>query len=450
MEYKEFIEGKSHLSGEFGFDPVYQNPALYDFQRHIVDWAVRQGRAAIFADCGLGKTLMQLSWAENVAQKTNKPVLLLAPLSVSMQTVEEAEHFNLDAKRCSDGKIPKTDIVVTNYQRLHHFDPSDFSGVVCDESSIMKNFDGASKASITEFMKKVQYRLLCTATPSPNDYIELGTSSEALGYLGYMDMLTMFFKNDENNTHPAFIGTKWRFKPHAQKDFWRWMCSWSRAVRKPSDLGFQDNQFILPGITEREHVVDSAILEGFLFATHASNMEEEREERRKTIPQRCEKVAELMNHNDYGVMWCHYNKEADLLQQIVPGAKQISGADPDEKKEEIFEGFRKGQIKKIITKPKIAAFGMNWQHCNHHTYFADHSFEQYYQAIRRSWRFGQKREVHIDIITTESLSGVTKNLKRKSEAAETMFREMVQSMNDILRIKPMPQDTEKERIPTWL
>jgi superfamily II DNA or RNA helicase len=450
MDYMEFVERKSQLSGEFGFTPIYTNDKLYDFQNALVEWAVKQGRGAIFADCGLGKTLMQLSWSQNVVQHENKPVLILAPLSVAMQSVEEANNFGFDAKRIIDGKLSGSDIVISNYQRLHYFNPEDFAGVVCDESSIMKNFDGANKAHITEFMKKVKYRLLCTATPSPNDYIELGTSSEALGHLGYMDMLGMFFKNDENNLHPAFMGTKWRFKSHAKKDFWRWVCSWARAVRKPSDLGFDDGAFTLPGIIENEHVVESSILDGFLIPVHAANMQEEREERRNTIELRCNKVAELMNHNDFGVLWCHYNAEADLLEKIVPNSKQVSGADSDDKKEEIFESFRKGQIKKLITKPKIAAFGMNWQHCNHHTYFADHSFEQYYQAIRRSWRFGQKRDVTIDVITTESLSGVTKNLRRKSEAAEVMFKDMVESMNNILKIKQVTKHEKKEEIPTWL
>lgn len=449
MEYHKFIDKKMHLSGEFGFEPTHLPDFLYDFQKDLVIWAARQGRGALFEDCGLGKTVQQIAWAQNVVEKTNKPVIILAPLSVSIQTVDEGDKFGYSIKRSQDGKIEK-EIIVTNYQRLHNFNPKDFAGVVCDESSIIKNFDGGIKKDITKFMKKVEYRLLCTATPSPNDYIELGTSSEALGHMGYMDMLGRFFKNDENNLHPAFIGSKFHLKPHAKDDFWRWLCSWARAIRKPSDLGFDDNDFILPELIENEHIVRSSTLEGYLFPAHATNMSEEREERRNTTEQRCEKAAELMNHNDYGVCWCHYNREADALDSIIKDSAQIKGSDPDEKKEEIFKAFSSGQIKKLITKPKIAAFGMNWQHCNHHTYFADHSFEQYYQAIRRSYRFGQKRPVTIDLITTEALSGVTKNMRRKSDAADKMFAEMIASMNDVLNIKFEDKNTNKRELPTWL
>jgi hypothetical protein len=449
--YSNFIVGKSQLAGEFGFEPMHQAKMAYDFQTSLTDWAVRQGRAAIFADCGLGKTLMQLAWAQNVIQHSNKPVLIIAPLSVSLQTLEEAEKFGYDAMRSLDGKIDSfKGTVTTNYERVHHFDPDDFAGVVCDESSIMKNFDGARKTEITEFMKKVKYRLLCSATPSPNDYIELGTSSEALGQLGYMDMLAQFFKNDEDSLHPAFIGSKWRFKYHAERDFWRWMCSWSRAVRKPSDLGFDDRDWILPKLIEREHVVESGVLEGALFAMPTATLEEERQERRSTIKVRCEKAAELASKSKVSVAWCHLNAEADLLTELIPGSEQISGSDDDERKEELFQAFRHGQLKKLVTKPKIAAFGLNWQHCNHMTFFADHSFEQYYQAVRRLWRFGQKRDVTVDIVTSQSLAGVSKNLRRKADACEEMFAAMVAQMNDAMNLKRFKDHTQKQDVPSWL
>ncbi len=450
--YRAFVAAKSQLAGEFGFSLSRPNPGAYDFQNILIDWSLRQGRAAIFADCGLGKTLMQLCWADNVARKANKPVLVIAPLSVSLQTLAEAKKFGYEARRSLDGRAPALfkDIITTNYERVHKFDPSDFAGVVCDESSIMKNFDGARKSEITEFMKKVEYRLLCSATPSPNDYIELGTSSEALGHLGFMDMLGQFFKNDEDSLHPAFIGSAWRFKYHAEKDFWRWLCSWARAVRKPSDIGCDDRDFVLPKLIEREHVVESAILDGQLFAMTTTSLEEEREERRKTLPGRCEKAAELLAKSETGVAWCHLNAEADLLVEMIKGAEQISGADDDERKEELFEAFRTGQLKKLVTKPKIAAFGMNWQHCNHMTFFADHSFEQYYQAVRRMWRFGQKREVTVDMVTTQSLVGVTKNLRRKSDACEAMFTSMVAQMNDAMKLNRFREHTTQQEVPPWL
>ncbi len=449
--YSEFVESKSQLGGEFGFDPLFQHSSAYDFQSHLIDWAVRQGRAAIYADCGLGKTLMQLTWAHNVNRHANKPVLIIAPLSVSSQTVEEAEKFGYEAERSPNGTFKTTNGIVTaNYERLHYFNPDDFAGVVCDESSIIKNFDGARKGAITEFMKKVKYRLLCTATPSPNDYIELGTSSEALGQLGYMDMLGMFFKNDEDSLHPAFVGSKWRFKYHAERDFWRWMCSWARAVRKPSDLGFDDRAFTLPNLIETEHVVESVAAEGSLFAMTSTSLDEERAERKATLAQRCEVAAAIIAESDSGVAWCHLNAEADLLKSLIPGAEQISGADSDERKEELFEAFRHGQLKKLVTKPKIAAFGMNWQHCNTATFFPDHSFEQYYQSIRRMWRFGQKRDVTIHNVTSQSLAGVTKNLRRKSEACEEMFESMVKQMGDALNVSRFSTHEKQQEIPAWL
>ena len=254
--YSDFIRKKSQLGGNYGFAPLVMPKFLFDFQSHLVEWALVKGRAAIFADCGMGKTPMQLVWAENVVRKENKPVLIIAPLAVSQQTVEEAIKFDIEALRSMTGIVQGARILVTNYERLHYFDPHDFAGVVCDESSIIKNFDGARKGEITEFMKKVRYRLLCTATAAPNDYIELGTSSEA-GYLGYMDMLNTIFKNDEDSLHPMSMGSKWRFKSHAQQDFWRWMASWARACRKPSDLGFDDRTFVLPELRESERAVDS-------------------------------------------------------------------------------------------------------------------------------------------------------------------------------------------------
>ncbi len=449
MDYATFIDRKSQLAGQFGFEPTFVHPMAYDFQSHLVEWALRQGRAAIFADCGLGKTLMQLVWSHNVVRHTAKPVLILSPLSVSLQTVDEGEKFGLPCARSIDGKI-KSEIVTANYERIEHFDPNDFSGVVCDESSILKNFDGARKSAITDFMRKVKYRLLCTATAAPNDYIELGTSSEALGYLGHMDMLGTFFKNDEDSLHPAFIGSKWRFKRHAERDFWRWICSWARACRKPSDIGFEDRDFILPKIIETEHVVRSSAPIGTLFPMKAVTLEEQRIERKSTVKDRCEKAAEFLQGDDYGVAWCQLNAEADLLADIIPDAEQISGSDDDERKEELLEAFRKGQLRKLVTKPRIAAFGMNWQHCNRMTYFPDHSFEQYYQATRRLWRFGQKREVHIYNIVSESNADVSRNLRRKAIACERMFEDMVDQMNDAMSISRYRPHNSEMGVPAWL
>lgn len=451
MNYQDFIQKKSQLAYGQGFNPNFMPGFLFDFQSFLVDWSIRTGRTAIFADCGMGKTPMQLVWAENVVRHTNRPVLILAPLSVSVQTVQEAGKFDIDAARVNDGKHGgKARVIVTNYERLHHFDPSDFSGVVCDESSIIKNFDGARKGEITEFMKKTQYRLLCTATASPNDYIELGTSSEALGYLGFMDMLAMFFKNDEDSLHPAFIGSKWRFKRHAERDFWRWVSSWARACRKPSDLGFPDGDFILPPLVERQHCVESPARAGYLLYVPTRTLQEEREDTRETVQGRCELAARILSESETGIAWCHLNAEADTMVSMMPGSVQVKGSDCDDRKEELLMAFSSGQIKKLVTKPKIAAFGMNWQHCSHMTYFATHSFEQYYQAIRRCWRFGQKNAVCVDTITTQAQNGVLQNMQRKEAACEEMFSQLVKQMNEALAINRMSTFKEKEELPQWL
>jgi len=450
-EYRAFVEAKTHLAGEFGFKPVYNNPNAYDFQNNLIEWSLAQGRGATFADCGLGKTLMQLVWAENVYRKTNKPVLILAPLSVSSQTVEEAEKFGIEAVRSRDGTFPSgKGIITTNYERLHYFDAANFGGVVCDESSILKNFDGAIKSSITEFMRKVKYRSMYTATPSPNDYTELGTSSEALGDMAYMDMLQTFFKSNDDTLHPAHIGQNFRFKGHAEPHFWRWVASWARAIRRPSDLGFSDDGWALPELTETHHEIESKPLDGQLFAMPVVGLPMQREEKKATINERCDLAGELIQGHDSGVMWCQFNAEADRLCQVVPGSVNLSGADKDEDKEEKFLAFRTGQIKYLVTKPKIAALGVNWQHSAACTYFDDYSYEQYYQAVRRMWRFGQKRPVTVHQIGTTSLSNVATARKRKSEAATVMFDSMMQHMVDAQKHRRIFTETEAVKLPSWM
>jgi len=463
VNYAAFLEAKVQSGADDGFEPVAMPDALFDFQRSLVEWAARKGRAAIFADCGLGKTPMQLAWADNVVRKENLPVLIVTPLAVAAQTVAEAEKFGIEARRAADGEaLPG--ISVTNYERLHHFKPEDFAGVVADESSILKSFDGARRAQVTEFMRRMPYRLLCTATAAPNDYIELGTSSEALGQLGYMDMLSRFFKNDQGNSIKATVyrhrgknfakldeGAKWRFKGHAETPFWRWVCSWARAIRRPSDLGFDDGAFVLPPLTEREHLVHAETqAPGMLFSLPAVGLQEQREERRRTIKERCEKVAELVDTKDQALVWCHLNDEGDLLETLIPDCRQVSGDDSDEAKEEAFLAFARGDLRVLVTKPKIGAWGLNFQRCAHVTFFPSHSFEQFYQGVRRCWRFGQKRPVRVDVITTEGEKDVLKNLQRKAAAADRMFSNLVAEMNSALRIERSVAFTKEEQRPAWL
>ena len=454
--YTSFLDGKRQVGGEWGFEPVYMPDCMFDFQKFLTEWALRKGMSAFFADCGLGKTIMQLVWAENVKRHTNKPVLILAPLSVCGQTVREGEKFGIEVIRSTDGKFPAgAHNVTTNYERLHHFNPADFSGVVGDESSILKNFNGVHKAAITEFARMIKYRLFATATAAPNDYIELGTHSEALGDLGYMDMLSKFFVNDQNSNHPNRKwagGGKFRFRGHAQRDFWRWVVSWSRALRKPSDVGFSDDAFKLPELITREHVVHSEKKDpDMLFALPAINLQEQRAERRRTIEERCEKVVEIVEGNeDSFICWTHLNDEGDLLEKLIPGSVQVSGRDPEEHKEEMFLAFERGDVRVMITKPKVAGFGLNWQHCHRQTFFPSHSFEQYYQCVRRSWRFGQSKNVEVDIISSTGEAGVVKNLQRKADQAGEMFGQLVALMNNELKIQKDKQYTKKEELPTWL
>jgi len=454
MDYLDFLEKKTQGGADSGFEPVWMPDFLFDFQREMVEWAVRKGRAAIFADCGLGKTPMGLTWASNVARKTGKPVLYLTPLAVAVQTIKEAHKFGIDATLSRDGSSAGH-IVVTNYEKLHFFNPDDFSGVVCDESSILKSFAGSRRGEITAFMRKVPYRLLQTATAAPNDFVELGTSSEALGYMGHMDMLNKFFKNDLNNSATGRMRgevVKWRLKGHAELPFWRWVCSWARAIRRPSDIGFDDSAFVLPALNEVEHLVETSnLLDGMLFAMPAHGLKEQREESRKTISDRCEQVAKLVNNTGQpALVWCHLNDEGDLLEKLIPDAVQVSGSDSDDRKEERLEAFSEGKARILITKPKIGAWGLNFQHCNHVTFFPTHSFEQYYQGVRRCWRFGQKRPVTVDVVATEGSLGVVRNLQRKAAQADKMFSNLVEEMNHAVSIGRANNMNQKMEIPKWL
>ena len=460
-EYADFLERRSQLDGADGFEPIWMPAFLFDFQQALTDWAIRKGRAAIFADCGLGKTPMQLVWAENVRRLTGRPVLIVTPLAVSYQTKAEAAKFGIEADTSRDGRIT-AGITITNYERLHHFDPTELGGMVCDESSAIKSFDGARRAIVTDFMRKMRYRLLCTATAAPNDYTELGTSSEALGYLGLMDMLNRFFKNDANTSDTKgrwrgygapreWRGPQWRFKGHAEDGFWRWVSSWARAMRRPADLGFDDDGFRLPPLEHRMHMIEARTRpEGTLFDLPALGIHEERDELRRTIHERCEQVAELLTNAEPAVAWCHLNPEGDLLARLIPGAVQVSGSDDADRKEEALLAFSRGEVRVLVTKPKIGAWGLNWQHCARMSFFPSHSYEQYYQAVRRSWRYGQKRPVVVDIVTTEGGRHALDNLQRKADQADRMFTALVSHMGQAMAVRRSVPFTVTTEVPSWL
>jgi len=449
--YADFLDRKSQLRGDSGFVPLWTPGFLFDFQRTLVDWAIRRGKAAIFADCGMGKTPMQLVYAENVVRKTGGRVLIITPLAVSAQTLREAAKFGIRA-----GRELSESVVVTNYEKLHLFNPDDFAGVVLDESSAIKHFTGKRQRAVTQFMLKIPYRLLCTATAAPNDYVELGTSSEALGEMGRMDMLGTFFRSLQDTLHAAdkygdfWNSQKFALKPHAEESFWRWVCSWARAIRRPSDLGFDDGAFVLPPLETTEHIVKAGRECGELWNRPATTLAEQRDERRATLEERCRKVAELVSGKEPAVVWCHLNDEGDRLEELIKGARQVHGGETDDDKEAAFLGFSNGDFRVLITKPRIGAFGLNWQHCSRMTFFPSHSFEQFYQGVRRCWRFGQKKAVHVDVVTTEGEMGVLKNLQRKAAAAELMFDRLVQHMGSALEMRRHQHSEARVEVPSWL
>lgn len=436
MNYNEFLNRKRHLIGDFGFEAKFFPDCAFDFQKYVIERSIKKGRIANFLDTGLGKTLIQLSIAQNIVEYTNKKVLILTPLAVGFQFLNEAESKKIttDIQQTMKGEHTKK-IVICNYERLHYLDSNDFVAVILDESSILKNFDGKIKNQINSFIKKVPYRFLATATPSPNDFIELGTSSEALGYMGYMDMLGKFFKNNQNSvdSNNRNIGEKFYLKPHAEKDFFAWVNQWSIMCKMPSDLGFSNDGYNLPELIVNRHVVENQSLIDVngqiqMFTPIAKSMTEVRHEQKQTERQRCEKAIELASGKN-SVYWCNTNQESSFLKEMDSSAVEIIGSQSIEKKEEILLAFANGQIDRLITKAKITGMGLNWQHCNHSVFFPTWSYEQYYQAIRRFWRFGQKNDVTIDMVVSDGQTRVIEALEQKTRKAIELYENLTKNVN---------------------
>ena len=425
--YREFVANKlTHTppSGIPGVRPEHMPATLYPHQRDLTAWALRRGRAALFADTGLGKTAMQLEWAARVHERTGENVIILAPLAVAAQTVAEGERMGITVTEARDGADVRGGITITNYERLHRFDPRAFVGVVLDESSIIKHHDAKTLARLMEAFGQTPWKLCATATPAPNDYTELGTHAEFLGICSRAEMLSEFFVHDGGETQV------WRLKGHARAEYWRWVASWAALVQKPSDLGHCDDGYALPPYVTHHHVIPAApeevVASGRLFADLARTLMERRRARRASIGGRVAAVAGAVNADPQPwVVWCDLNAESEALVEAIPGAVEVRGAQDIDEKERRLKAFANGEIRVLVTKPSIAGFGLNWQHCARMAFVGvTDSWEAYYQAVRRCWRYGQKREVHIHVFSSELEGAVVANLARKERDAALMAREL--------------------------
>jgi DNA modification methylase len=424
-EYDEFIKGKTQRAGSFGFNPLPIKAPLFDWQAHIVKWAVKKGRAALFEDCGLGKTAQQLEWADQVSRKTGGSVLILTPLAVAHQTAHEADKFGIRAKVAeSESDVTESGIYITNYEKLEKFNASNFSGVVLDESSILKNFTGKMRQMLTAAFSETPYRLCCTATPSPNDYTEFGQHADFLGVCTPQQMLCTFFINDTFNTGD------WRLKKHAEMEFWKWVASWAACVSKPSDIGYCDEGYILPNLDIQTTIVQvdetDGAQDGELFRHATLSATTMHKEMRITSPARVAKVAEMVNASrESWIVWCNTNDESEQLAKAIPDAVEVKGSDTAKQKEDRLDAFTEGRARVIITKPGIAGYGLNWQHCCNVAFVGlSYSFEDFYQALRRSYRFGQKRPVSAWIVQASTEGAILKTINRKIQQHKEMQEKM--------------------------
>ena len=448
MSYNQFLINKQIVDPPAGLKEVPDlHPSLFHFQRDIVSWALRRGRAAVFAGTGLGKTIMELSWGDAIIQATGGRVLLLAPLAVAQQIHAEGhEKFNVRTHLTRDGSDLIDGINVTNYEMMDRFDATDFEAVILDESSILKSMDGKTKTRLIEKWAGTPYRLAATATPAPNDFMELGNHAEFLGVMRQSEMLSTFFINDQSTTQ------KWRLKGHAEEEFWRWMASWSVMLRHPRDLGYEDARYNLPDLRQHEHIIDTGAEEV------ASTLSERQRAKKATIAERVDRAAEITPRHLPMVWWCHLNDESAALADAIPGAVEVRGSDSEKEKERKLAAFSRGEILHLVTKPKICGFGMNWQHCAQTGFVGlNDSFEQVYQAIRRFWRFGQDRPVDVHFIAADVEGSVLNNIKRKEAQADEMADQMVHHMADLSaemiqgasrRMDPYEPDQEMT-MPKW-
>ena len=453
--YIEFLKTKISVAQDSGFDVDSETlpKKLYPYQSDLVRWGCKKGKAALFTMTGTGKTAMQVSWADQVSKRGHN-VLILAPLAVSKQTVREAMTFGISVNQCKTSDDVASGVNITNYEKLHHFDPSKFGGIVLDESSIIKAYDGKTRKHILDFARNIPYRLACTATPSPNDYMELGNHSEFLGVMSYTEMLSTFFVHDGGDT------SKWRLKGHAEESFWRWLSSWGVFLTKPSDLGYSDEGFVLPQLKTHQHVVQSNAPEGSLFAFEAKGLQERRAARKESLDNRVSMAVEIVNQSRKPFfVWCGLNAESTMLKQLIPGSVEVTGSDSDEHKEKAMMDFAAGKIEVMISKPSICGFGMNFQVCADTAFVGlSDSFESLFQSTKRFHRHGQTREVNRHLIISEAEGSVLTNVQRKEREFESMIQNMVghtknMNMTNIQRTTNQKIDYvahESISLPPWL
>ena len=455
MKYEEFLQSKMISTESVGFEPQAMNPMLFPFQRDLTGWAIRKGKAALFTMTGTGKTLMQVEWAKQVHLHTGGDVLILAPLAVSCQTVKEASKIGVTVHSVGDQSDVRNGINITNYEKMHRLDLENFAGIVLDESSILKSYDGKTRTQIIQSFRHTPYRLACTATPAPNDFMELGNHAEFLGIMSRQEMLSMFFVHDGGET------SKWRLKGHAESKFWSWVASWGAVLSSPSDLGYDDGGFDLPELIIHEHVIKMGKpLSGHLFAVSSQTLQERRSARRESLEERVAKCAELVNGSEGPfLVWCDLNAESEALTKTIDGAVQVKGSDSNDHKEKMMTGFSDGQHRVLVTKPSIAGWGLNWQHCRQMAFVGlSDSFEQYFQAVRRCWRFGQDMPVNVHLIVSDLEGAVRENLIRKENAAQKMLDEMVQYTKEVTKKNIRKTQREftgydpqvKMKLPGWL
>lgn len=451
MDYLDYLKNKKVIHNNYGFTPKKLNRHLFNFQEHVTRWACEKGRAALFENCGMGKAIQSLAWGDAVHREIGGDILFLAPLAVAKQTKREGNKFNIRTTICNTDSDIRPGINITNYEKLHNFDPSLFVGVIADESSIIKSYTGKVRNQLIDYFSNTPYRLSCTATPSPNDYEEMGNQAEFLGICTRSEMLSMFFINDTSDT-----GT-WRLKKHAETKFWEWVCSWAILIHHPSDIGFSCDGFDLPELNYHEHVIKTGSKHSIgFFDFRSRTLSERRKIRRDSTEDRCALAADLINKsNETWVVWCDLNVESSLLTQLIDDAVEVKGTDTDDHKAKSMMDFADNKIKCLVTKPKIGGWGMNWQNCHNMAFVGlSDSFEAMYQAVRRCYRFGQDKDVDVHIITHQLEGAVVNNIKRKEALFINMYEQMISHAQKSKTGRDLYCDIEHDvqqiKLPKWV